>query len=330
MLDVPTANGVQSGDELPTGLIQWIPEFLFDSPAVLWWLIVPTIMLLWVWMRSGRRLALPVDYRTTRSRSTLGVVITLMESTLAVILAIVIFILAGPLRTGSPIRERRLTNIEFCVDCSGSMTAKFGEGDRYDASMKSINEFVALRKGDAFGLTFFATDVIRWCPLTRDASAFQCALPFMKPDSQRAIGGGTMIARAVQNCRKTLMQQENGDRMIVLVSDGASADLYNGVAEELGRELKASNISLFAIHVGGDVIPEEVTTMATSSGGNAFVSGNQVGLEQVFARIDGMKPVELETVGIEYVQNFQPFCVLAGVVLTMWSLGSFGLRYNPW
>lgn len=325
-----TVNAIAGSNEAASGWSRLIPELMFDSPGRLWLLIVPLLLLIWVWKRSGRRLALPLDYRTSGSRKTLGAMITLMESTPAVILAAVILILAGPLRTGSPIRERRLTNIEFCVDCSGSMTAKFGEGDRYDTSMKAINEFVSLRKGDAFGLTFFATDVIRWCPLTRDASAFQCALPFMKPDSQRAIGGGTMIARAVQNCRKTLLQEDSGDRMIVLVSDGASSDLMDGVSQDLGRELKAANIALFAIHIGGDVIPEDITTMATASGGTAFVSGDQAGLEQVFTRIDAMKPVELETVGIEYIQNFQPFCLLAGCFALVWGLGSFGLRYTPW
>ena len=156
----------------------------------------------------------------------------------ALLLAVAILLLCVPLATGSPVPQRKLTNIEFCVDCSGSMTAAFGEGTRYDASMAAIREFLDFREGDAFGLTFFASDVVRWCPLTRDTSAFACALPFMKPDSQRAIGGGTMIGRALINCRRVLEEQASGDRMIILVSDGQSSDLLNGANEERARELQ--------------------------------------------------------------------------------------------
>ncbi len=324
----PAINGKSITAEESTS--SWIPELIFDAPQWLWLLIVPAVLLVWVWKRRGRRLAMPFDYGSRQSRRYLATMISFTESLLPVVLILVVLILCLPLKTGNPIRQRRLTNIEFCVDCSGSMTAQFGDGNRYDASMAAINEFLSLRKGDAFGLTFFATDVIRWCPLTRDASAFECALPFMKPDSQRAIGGGTMIARAVQSCRKTLQQEDTGDRMIVLVSDGMSADLMNGASETLAADLKAANVVLFAIHIGGGEIPPDVETLAQITGGSAFASGDVAGLEKVFARIDAMKPVQLETVGIEYTENLKPFCLLASCLLLVWGLGSFQLRYSPW
>ena len=54
-------------------------------------------------------------------------------------LALVIVLLAGPQRWDEPRTQRSLTNIEFCVDVSGSMTARFGDGDRYQAAMKAID-----------------------------------------------------------------------------------------------------------------------------------------------------------------------------------------------
>jgi Ca-activated chloride channel family protein len=128
-----------------------------------------------------------VDFGSRPSRTLSGRLITAAESLTPALLAIAIIIAANPQTTGSPITQRKLTNIMFCVDCSGSMMAPFGEGDRYDASMKAINQFLHFREGDAFGLTFFAQDVVRWCPLTRDVSAFECSLPFMRPDAQRAL-----------------------------------------------------------------------------------------------------------------------------------------------
>ena len=77
------------------------------------------------------------------------------ESVPALILAVVIVILAGPQQLSEPRLKRALTNIEFCVDVSGSMNARFGDGTRYDASMSAIDDFLDYRDGDAFGLTFF-------------------------------------------------------------------------------------------------------------------------------------------------------------------------------
>ena len=301
-----------------------------ERPWLMPAIIVPIAIAVWIWARTGRRVAVPVDHGVRTSRSVILAMISLVETLLPAILLIAILISCIPLATGNPVSQRRLTNIEFCVDCSGSMTAPFGEGNRYDASMKAINEFLSYREGDAFGLTFFASDVIRWCPLTRDSSAFQCALPFMKPNSQRAIGGGTMIGRALVNCRKVLEEQTAGDRMVILVSDGQSADLSNGADQEIARELQAAGIAVYGIHIGSTEIPAEILSLTQATGGEAFVSGDPAALETVFHRIDSMKPAEIETVGIEYIDYLQPFCLAGLVILGTWMLSSFGLRYTPW
>lgn len=304
--------------------------FAFERPWVLAALLLPAFLTARLWKRRGRAVALPVDFGSHASRSLVGRSITIAESLLPGLLAIAIIIAANPQTTGSPITQRRLTNIMFCVDCSGSMLAAFGDGDRYDASMKAINQFLHFRDGDAFGLTFFAQDVVRWCPLTRDVSAFECSLPFMRPDAQRAIGGGTMIARALSACRGFLEEQEQGDRMVILVSDGQSFDLMNGADEETARELKESRVVLFAIHIGDTEIPAEISSIAQATGGEAFVSGDPAALETVFRRIDAMKPAEIEQIGIEYVDALAPFCT-AGLTLALMAAGAaFGLRYTPW
>ena len=307
-----------------------LPELSLERPVFLLAAIIPLAILVWVLTRTGRRIAIPLDHGTRPTRNVFQFLISAVEVLLPILLLIAVVIAAIPLAAGNPVNQRRLTNIEFCVDCSGSMTAKFGEGNRYDASMKAINEFLNYREGDAFGLTFFASDVVRWCPLTRDTSAFRCALPFMKPDSQRAIGGGTMIGRALTNCRKVLAEQASGDRMIILVSDGQSADLYNGADLEIAKELLAAGIAVYGIHIGSTEIPAEILSLTASTGGEAFVTGDPAVLDTVFRRIDTMKLAEIETVGIEYVDFLQPFCLAGLAILGLWMLSAFGLRYTPW
>ena len=139
----------------------------------------------------GRETALPFDHGSQREGKWLARLVNIGESLPALLLAVVVIILAGPQHLGLPEQRRALTNIEFCVDVSGSMTASFGEGTRYDASLKAIDEFISYREGDAFGLTFFSDNVIKWVPLTNDSTAFACALPFMDPrESQPAARDG--------------------------------------------------------------------------------------------------------------------------------------------
>ena len=153
----------------------------FSHPIVLFLLPLPALLLIWIWRREAARVVLPFDHAPRRHGNWLRIPINLMESLPALLLATVIVILAGPQRLSEPRTKRALTNIEFCVDVSGSMSAQFGEGTRYDASMAAIDEFLDYRKGDAFGLTFFGNSVLHWVPLTSDASALRCSPPFMRP-----------------------------------------------------------------------------------------------------------------------------------------------------
>ena len=130
-----------------------------------------------------------------------------------------------------------------------SMTTPLGEGTRYDASMKAIDEFLKIRQGDAFGLTFFGNNVLHWVPLTSDPSALRCAPPFMKPENVPHWMAGTMIGKALLACKEILTSREEGDRMIILVSDGDSFDLSGGNDESVAQTLRKNNITVYSIHI---------------------------------------------------------------------------------
>ena len=139
-----------------------------------------------------------------------------------------------------------------------------------------------------------------------------------------------MIGRALQFCKKVLREQEDGDRMIILVSDGISGDLRGGNDMEIGKQLLQENVVVYGIHIGGGEIPAEVINLTTATGGEAFESGDPDGLNAVFRRIDAMEPAEVEFVGIEYVEYFEPFCWAALAIVGLWTVSTFGLRYTPW
>ena len=163
----------------------------FNYPAALLALVLPLALLLRaLWRSPARAVALPLDH-ARRPRRGWSWLLTLGESFAPLLLALAILLAAGPLQLSVPQTRRSLTNIEFCLDVSGSMTADMSGGGgfydtavgnrRYDVCMRAINEFLDFREGDAFGLTIFGNQVLHWVPLTSDASAFRCAPPHPPP-----------------------------------------------------------------------------------------------------------------------------------------------------
>lgn len=303
---------------------------MFGRPWLLLLLVLPVLQLCWVWQRRGRRVVLPFDGGPRGSgwfvRGLLGV----GESLPALLLAVAVLLLALPQELAAPKQKRALTNIQFCVDISGSMTAKFGNGSRYDASMKAINEFLDYRKGDSFGLTFFGNNYLHWVPLTSDPSAFRCSVPFMRPESAPPGFGGTEIGKAVLGCREVLTSRAEGDRMLVLVTDGWSSDLSGGAEIEIAKRLKRDGITLFAVNIQESDARGEIVNLARLTGGEVFNPGDTKALAEVFQRIDQMTKAKVEQGSAELVDWFLPFCIAGLGVLGLWALVQLGLRYTPW
>jgi Ca-activated chloride channel family protein len=302
----------------------------FAYPAALVLLIVPVLLIAWVWRRTGGRVALPMDHIGQPSGKAWSFALGLAESVPALILAVVIVLLAGPQRLSAPRTKRVLTNIELCVDISSSMTTPLGDGTRYDASMKAIDHFLDIRKGDAFGLTFFANNVLHWVPLTGDPSAIRCAPPFMKPENAPPWMMGTMIGKTLLACKEILASREEGDRMIILVSDGESADLYGGKDIEIAQTLKKSNITVYSIHISQSPPPEAIVNVTQMTGGEVFPVDDPGALQAVFQRIDAMRETKLEKTTSELLDDFVPACIAGLSLLTLSGCALFGLRYTPW
>lgn len=295
-------------------------------------LFVPAALLVWVWRRQTGRLVLPQDHGGQRSGTFWAAWLRVFESVPAILLAIAIVLLAQPRRLSVPKAERELTNILFCLDLSGSMTAPFGTGNRYDAAMESITQFVNFRKGDAYGLVVFGDVANPWIPLTTDASAFLCAGPFLNPANglPPGYGGGTRIGLALRKCQELLLERETGDRMIILVSDGVSADLGNGEEEIIAQSLRDDNIAVYGIHIGGGMAPVEISTISNITNGMTFAPEDQAGLAAVFQRIDSMRQTKMARSYAELVDWFTPWCIGGAALVGLALKALLGWRYTPW
>lgn len=302
----------------------------FVNWQILFLLVIPVGILFWAWSARQPQLTLPFDGGKQPRGKVWQFFLNVAESIPALLLAVALILLAGPTRLGTPVQQRELKNIQFCLDVSGSMTSNFGAAKRYDAAMEAINDFIDYREGDTFGLTIFGVQNLQWVPLTTDISAFKCATPFLRPEQLPPGFGGTMIGKALLACRQTLLQREEGDRMIILVSDGASFDLNPPNDEDLARKLKHDDIVVYAVHISNTSLPPELATITTVTGGAAFQPGDRDALRAVFRKIDQMQQTKLKPAYAVRQDFFWPFTLAGMILLGISVLTSWGLRYTPW
>ncbi|MHC5021448.1 MAG: vWA domain-containing protein [Planctomycetota bacterium] len=306
--------------------------FSFAHPVFLWLLVIPAALLVRVWWVKAKSTAVPVDFATGVTPTRWRWPLQLSESLPPLLLAVALLFLAGPQHYGKPKDKRQLTNIQFCLDVSGSMMARFGDGSRYDACMAAVNSFLTFenRKDDAFGLTIFGNQVLHWVPITNDVSAFKCAPPFLRPEKLPWWFGGTSIGLALKECMKVLTEAEKGDRLIILLSDGYSGDLGGGRDVQLARQLKDNGITVYAIHVASGAPPPPLVTITSMTGGDVFAAGEPEGLEAVFKHIDTMEKAPMEKSGADLMDDFRWLSITGLLLLALFSLAQLGLRYTPW
>ena len=231
----------------------------FAYPAVLTLLALPVLLMVWEWRRRGTVVALPFDHANARRGRWLECTVKTANLLAPMLLAVSIILLAGPQRPLSQGTQRVLTNIELVLDVSGSMTAQYGDGRRADKAVEALQEFVNHRKGDAFGVTLFGTEVLHWVPLTKDLDALKNSAPFMKPEAMPPYMGGTRIGLALRSVHKILADRPKGDKMIVLISDGSSGDL-RGQSDKISSDLNGDEIVLYYIHVANGQPSRKFTT----------------------------------------------------------------------
>jgi Ca-activated chloride channel family protein len=191
-------------------------------------------------------------------------------------------------------------------------------------------------------LTIFSRAYIHWVPLTLDTSAIRLSRPFVKvftltPAQGRPaympqnVWGGTFIAKALGGATDLLAQRPVGDRMIILLSDGESADIRGGREREIIEKLRQHKITVFAINLNsGQAIEPGVAQIATATGGQVFTTVDTQALQAVFRQISEMKKVEILQKDPQVIDYFHPFFWPAVAVLVLQTLVLFGLRFNPW
>ncbi len=300
-------------------------------------LVLPVTLLFWECVRRGHPLVLPFDGLDHRRGWLLRGIVLSANSLPAMLLGVALLLLARPVTFAPPRTQRQLSNIQIVLDCSLSMREAYGgqAGDeaytRFDGAMDAIDAFVSAREGDAFGLTVFSRNFLHWVPLTQDVDAIRRARPFIAPENfPDPIWGGTYIANALEGSIAPLAKHENGDRMIILITDGESRDLSGETLRRIVAKLNRANIMVFAISMTDSPIAQGLKDVTRQTDGAVFKAVTPGTLDTVFRSIDKMKKVEVRSVRAQMLDAYDRLIVPALVLLGLQVLALFGIRFTPW
>ncbi len=207
-------------------------------------------------------------------------------------------------------------DLMLAVDISGSMGTEDMElGDRLVNRLlvvkNVVRQFIAERQGDRIGLILFGTNAYLQAPLTFDLNTVGSLLT----EAPVGIAGGkTAIGDAIGLAVKRLRARPEGDRVLVLLTDGANN--VGEVAPRKAAQLAAQEgIKIYTIGVGADEMQlrmpglfgalgsrtvnpsaeldeQTLQDIAAQTQGQYFRARNTQKLQEIYALIDELEPVE--------------------------------------
>jgi Ca-activated chloride channel family protein len=200
-------------------------------------------------------------------------------------------------------------DIVLAVDTSGSMEQPDYESGGQMVSRLAVvkavaSRFVKRRTQDRLGLILFGSRAYLQTPLTFDG---QTVAAMLRDTVVGLAGKETAIGDAIGLAVKHLREQPQGNRVLVLLTDGASnaGTLDPMEAAELARQ---AGVRIYTIGIGGgevgvrtpfglrlmqqggDFDPDTLKAIAQTTGGRFFSATDREELEQAYDELDRLEP----------------------------------------
>lgn len=292
-------------------------------------------------LQAGLRVPTLASFETLRDRSATEQLFNWRAWVAVVAWLLLVVAAARPERIGDeldvPVSGR---NLMLAVDLSGSMDQKdFELGnrrvDRLTATKAVASDFIERREGDRIGLILFGERAYLQVPLTLDRKTVNVLLmeAFIGLAGEKtAIGDAiTLAVRRVHE-----QQKEEGDQVLVLLTDGANTagEVEPLKAAELAQQvgLRIYTIGIGAeqlevasliggrrrINPSADLDEETLTRIAELTGGRYFRATDTASLQDIYRLVDELEPVEEPESGFRPVKSLY-FWPLGGafVLVTM-------------
>lgn len=204
-------------------------------------------------------------------------------------------------------------DLVLAVDLSGSMeTEDFvlnGKTvNRLTALKKVAVDFIRRRQGDRLGLILFADQAYVQTPLTFDRQTVE---QLLDEAALGLAGEKTAIGDAIGLAVKRLQGGQAQQRILILLTDGANT--AGRVSPIKAAELAAEQgLKIYTVGIGADELvvrsfffdrkvnpsadldEKSLRTIAEQTGGRYFRARDTAELEQIYALLDELEPVEKE------------------------------------
>jgi len=229
-------------------------------------------------------------------------------------------------------------NLMLAVDLSGSMDQKDFElagrrVDRLTATKAVASDFIVRREGDRIGLILFGERAYLQVPLTLDRDTVKILLL----EAEIGLAGektaiGDAITLAVRRVHE--QKEDAGEQVLVLLTDGANTagEVQPLKAAELAQQVglriytigigaESMDVSSLvggrrAINPSADLDEATLTQIAQLTGGRYFRATDTASLQDIYALVDDLEPVEEPESGFRPVKSyyFWPLGAALGLV----------------
>ena len=228
--------------------------------------------------------------------------------------------------------KREGVDIVFAIDVSKSMLAEDVAPNRLEKSKQLVTQIINNLASDRVGIIAYAGKAFPQLPITTDYASAKMFLQSMNTDMLSS--QGTAINEAIQLSRNYFDDEEQTNRVLIILSDGED---HNDLSIEVAEAASEEGIKIYTIGVGsenGGPIPlkrngvvrsykkdqnnetvitklnEETLRLIANEAKGGYINGSQTAdvVEQIKAVLSAMDKKEFEAKEFaEYKDQFQWF-----------------------
>lgn len=319
--------------------------FRFANPDFLYLLlIIPVLILAFIVNEIRKKRALqrlgelhlvePLLPELSKSRPVIKFIMLLTAFSAGIIM------LSRP-QFGSKLEDVKKQGVEVIIalDVSNSMLAEDIQPDRLTRAKQAISRLVDNLDNDKIGLIVFAGDAYTQIPVTTDYISAKMFLSTINPNLVPK--QGTAIGAAIKLGMRSFSPGEGRSKAMIIITDGENHEddpasdaaeaqkagiiihtIGIGSSEGVPIPVMVNNRKDYLKNVEGNTVitkldEEILKKIALSADGNYVrASNSNIGLDEIYKEITGMKKQELEsTVYTDYNDQFQIFAAVALLLL---------------
>ncbi|MDB4093993.1 VWA domain-containing protein [Flavobacteriaceae bacterium] len=143
--------------------------------------------------------------------------------------------------------KREGVDIVFAIDVSKSMLAEDVAPNRIEKSKQLVTQIINNLASDRIGIIAYAGKAFPQLPITTDYAAAKMFLQSM--NTNMLSSQGTAIDEAIQLSRNYFDDEEQTNRVLIIISDGED---HNDLSTEVAEAASEEGIKIFTIGVGSE------------------------------------------------------------------------------